>query len=93
MRTVDDIADQLLLEIEIISNLLKQSPYTWSEIEGVHNILKNKNKTHYPKIKRKLFMDYRMIADHQINIQNLNEHLDNSYTFAALLETPINQEK
>ena len=93
MRTVDDIANQLLLEIEIISNLLKQTPYRWREIEGAHNILKNKNKVHYPKIKRKLFMDYRMIHDHQIDIKNLNEHLDKSYTFAELLESPINQEQ
>ena len=93
MRTIDDIANQLFLEVEVISGLLEQTPYTWREIEGVYNILKNKNKSHYPKIKRKLFMDYRMIADHQIDIQNLNEHLDKSHILAALLETAIIQEQ
>jgi hypothetical protein len=75
-------ASSLLLELETIVLILGATTYEWREINGAINILKNKNKAHYSKINKKLFLDFRMIADHQIDLPSLQGHIDKAFEFS-----------
>lgn len=86
MNATDRIAEALHAELNAVSVILKQTPYEWREINGALNILNNKNRAHYQKIKRKLFLDFRMIEDHQIQIAGLNSHLEYAYELASQLQ-------
>lgn len=86
MNATDRIAAALQAELNAVSTLLKRTPYEWREIHRALNILYNKDRAHYPKIKRKLFLDSRMIEDHQIQIDGLDSHLESAYELANQLE-------
>lgn len=93
MSSADEIAKSLLSELEAISTILENTNYKWNEINGSINILKSKNIAHYPKIKRKLFLDFRMITDHQIQFEHLDRHLDLAYRLSDSLENIVNCKK
>ena len=87
MEQFETKEQKLLAELEIIDSILNSESLIWREIRSSLNMLRNKNRRHYGKIKRKLFMDFRMIEDHQITIEGLNGHLDEAYELAEFFET------
>ncbi|MBW3807217.1 hypothetical protein GL273_15630 [Aeromonas jandaei] len=87
--TIESIETELLNELRAIDDYLNKDRVIYNEVRGAINIIKNKNKFHYHKIKHKLFMDFRMIDDHQIDDPQLYFHLDRAYKLAAFLEDVI----
>lgn len=83
---LEDLEVELLKEIEAVDALLNRDGEAWKQIRGSLNILKSSNRQHYSKIKRKLFMDFRMVADHQISDSDLGSHMDRAYEIAELFE-------
>ncbi|WP_429117431.1 hypothetical protein [Aeromonas veronii] len=87
--TIESIETELLNELREIDDYLNKDRVIYSEVRGALNIIKNKNKPLYHKIKHKLFMDFRIIDDHQIDDPQLDFHLDRAYKLAAFLEHVI----
>jgi len=84
--TIEPIETELLNELRVIDDYLNKDRVIYNEVRGAINIIQNKNKSHYHKIKHKLFMDFRMIDDHQIDDPQLEFHLERAYKLAAFLE-------
>lgn len=84
---IEVLEAELLKEVEAIDSFLNKDALTWKEVRGTLNMLKNKNRQHYHKIKRKLFMDFRMVADHQITDPQLDPHMEKAYEIAGVLES------
>jgi cobalamin biosynthesis protein CbiG len=84
---IETLEAEMLVEVEAIDSFLNKENVTWREIRGVLNILKNRNREHYSKLKRKLFMDFRMITDHQISDPLLDPHLNRAYEIAGIFES------
>ena len=59
----------------------------WKQVRGALNILKNKDREHHYKIKRKLFMDFRMVTDYQVSDPSLDPHMDRAYEIAEIFES------
>jgi hypothetical protein len=83
---IEKLESELLSEIESVDRFLNKNELIWKQVRGALNILKNKNREHYPKIKRKLFMDFRMVTDHQISVLSLDPHMDQAYEIAEIFE-------
>jgi hypothetical protein len=83
---IETLEVELLKEVEAIDSFLNKDEATWMEVRGALNMLKNKNRQHYHKLKRKLFMDFRMVDDHQITDPQLDPHMDKAYEIAGVLE-------
>lgn len=84
---IEKIEIELLRHLEFIDLFLNEKDLRWKEVRGALNIVKNKNREHYNKIKNKLFMDFRMIEDHQITTdKELSLHMDESWRIAESLE-------
>ncbi|MGY3862583.1 hypothetical protein ACW5WN_13410 [Aeromonas lacus] len=87
--TIESIETELLNELMAIDDYLNKDRVIYNEVRGALNIIKNKNNLHYHRIKHKLFMDFRMIDDHQIDDPQLEFHLERAYKLAAFLEDAI----
>ncbi|BEE00437.1 hypothetical protein J4G66_20535 [Aeromonas dhakensis] len=87
--TIESIETELLNELRAIDDYLNKDRVIYNEVRGALNIIQNKNKPYYHKIKHKLFMDFRMIDDHQIDDPQLDFHLDRAYKLAAILEHAV----
>ena len=83
---IENIESQLLIHLEQLDAFLNEKELHWKEVRGALNMVKNKQREHYTKLKRKLFMDYRMIGDHQIDDPNLNMHMEEAWKIAETLE-------
>ena len=84
---IDEIETELLRHLKFIDSFLNEKDLRWKEVRGALNIVKNKNRENYNKIKNKLFMDYRMIEDHQITVDaELSLHMDEAWKIAESLE-------
>ena len=83
---IEIIEKKLLTEIEAVDAFLNKDNIQWAEIRKVLNILKSKNRKLYPKIKRQLFMDFRMVHDHQISDPLLDKHMNKAWELSEILE-------
>lgn len=86
MEQYETKEQELLTELVIIDSMLNSESLIWREIRSSLNMLRNKNRNHYGKIKRKLFMDFRMIVDQQIDMEGLDGHLDAAFELAEYFE-------
>ena len=86
MTLYEENEKQLLIELEAIDFLLNVGTVSWEEVRGVLNMLKNRNRDHYVKIRHKLFLDFRMVEDHRISIEGLGGRMGRAYKLADFFE-------
>ncbi len=81
---IEQLEAEMLSELKAIDSFLNKKVVTWENIRSSLNMVENRNRQHYPKLLRKLFMDYRMIGDHQISDPILDRHLERAYEIAKV---------
>jgi len=82
---IEKLEIEMLTELKAIDSFLNQKEVAWKEIRSSLNMVENRNRQYYSKLERKLFLDFRMITDHQISDPLLDCHLDRAYEIANIL--------
>ncbi|WP_281628854.1 hypothetical protein [Vibrio sp. St2] len=81
---IEKLENEMYSELKAIDSFLNKEGVIWKEVRGSLSMIENRQRQHYFKLKRKLFMDFRMITDHQISDPSLDCHLDRAYEIAQM---------
>jgi hypothetical protein len=84
VMNIDKLENEMCTELKAIDSFLNEEKVIWKEVRGALNMIENRQRQHYFKLKRKLFMDFRMITDNQISDPLLDCHLDRAYEIAEM---------